>query len=99
MAKRKGCAAAQASEVEAIEDVAVVEKERPLRPAQCRAHMRREIAKQYRGIVRGVLEAAKKGSCPHVKLATELVERPARAQARRGKNVLDQLIEDLEGME
>ena len=68
----------------------------PLRPSQCRAYMRRELAREFRGIVEGFVDGAKKGSCQHVKLATELVGTPERQQ-RRGKSVVRKLIEEMEG--
>ena len=67
----------------------------PLRPSQCRAYMRRELAREFRGIVRGFVEGAKKGSCQHVKLATELVGTPERLR-RRGKGAVRELIEEFE---
>ena len=68
----------------------------PLRPSQCRAYMRRELAREFRGIVEGFVDGAKKGSCQHVKLATELVGTPERRQ-RRGKSTVRRLIEEMEG--
>lgn len=67
----------------------------PLRPSQCRAYMRRELAREFRGIVEGFVDGAKKGSCQHVKLATELVGAPARQQ-KRGKSVVQKLIDEME---
>ena len=67
----------------------------PLRPSQCRAYMRRELAREFRGIVQGFVDGAKKGSCQHVKLATELVGAPER-KPKRGKSVVQRLIDDLE---
>lgn len=67
----------------------------PLRPSQCRAYMRRELAREFREIVQGFVEGAKKGSCQHVKLATELVGTPERRR-RRGKGAVRALIEEFE---
>ena len=67
----------------------------PLRPAQCRAYMRRELAREFRGIVKGFVDGAKKGSCQHVKLATELVSAPERRQ-KRGKSVVRKLMDEIE---
>jgi hypothetical protein len=47
---------------------------RMMMPAGCRAYMRRTLAKEFPEIVKGFVEAAKAGSCPHVKLATELLK-------------------------
>lgn len=68
-------------------------KERPLKPGQCRAYMRRELAREFRGIVQGFVDGAKKGSCQHVKLATELVQPPKRN--RRPKSTVERLLEEL----
>lgn len=67
----------------------------PLRPSQCRAYMRRELAREFRGIVEGFVNGAKKGSCQHIKLATELVGTPER-KPRRGKSVIRELIDEME---
>lgn len=67
----------------------------PLRPSQCRAYMRRELAREFRGIVKGFVDGAKKGSCQHVKLATELVGAPER-KPKRGKSVIRELIDEME---
>lgn len=66
-----------------------------LRPSQCRAYMRRELAREFRGIVEGFVDGAKKGSCQHVKLATELVGTPERLP-KRTKSVVQTLIEEME---
>lgn len=71
--------------------------ERPLRPAQCRAYMRRELAREFRGIVQGFVDSAKKGSCQHVKLAAELVQAPVRVRPK--KSTVERLIEELERAE
>jgi hypothetical protein len=90
-AKCKAAGTAQRDSVTAGEETG----EAPLRPGQCRDYMRRELAKEFRGIVKGFVEGAKTGSCQHVKLATELVgtQRPAR---KKGKSSVRRLIEDFE---
>ncbi len=93
MAERVGAGHKRAAKVG---DEAAATAMMPLRPSQCRAYMRRELAREFRGIVDGFVKGAKKGSCQHVKLATELVAAPAR-QKRRGKGVVRELIEELEG--
>ena len=70
--------------------------ETPLRPAQCRAYMRRRLAREFRGIVDGFIKGAKRGSCQHVKLATELVAPPVRTRPKRTGTV-QRLLEELEG--
>lgn len=89
----KGSAVARLKAAESTESAA--SEERPLRPGQCREYMRRELAREFRGIVRGFVEGAKRGSCQHVKLATELVGTPKRAPKRR-KSSVRRLIEEME---
>lgn len=69
-------------------------KRRHLRPGECRSHMRRTLAKEFQGIVDGFVEAAKKGSCPHVKLATELLE-PIRKSSPRKKGPMETYVEKM----
>ena len=69
----------------------------PLRPAQCRAYMRKELAREFRGIVDGFVKGAKSGSCQHVKLATELLESKKRPDPMRsGRNTLKRLVRRME---
>ena len=56
---------------------------KPLRPGQCRAHMRKTLANEFREIVDGFVKQAKSGSCQHVKLATELLEPPRKTSGNR----------------
>ena len=72
--------------------------ETPLRPSQCRAYMRRELAREFRGIVRGFVKGAKTGSCQHVKLATALVGTPAQTR-NRGEQTIKRLIREMEKLE
>jgi len=65
-------------------------------PAGCRAYIRRRLAKEFPAIVDGFVEEAKKGSCPHVKLATELL-RPLRKGTPRRKSEATRLLDDLLG--
>jgi len=58
-------------------------KEKYMRPGECRSHMRRTLAREFEGIVEGFVAAAKKGSCPHVKLATELLKPMRKSPSRR----------------
>ncbi len=79
------------------ERVEPAETEPPLRPGQCRAHMRKVLAKEFRGIVAGFVEGAKSGSCQHVKLATELLETRRRAPSRpSGGKTIRRLIRRME---
>ena len=66
-----------------------------MRPSECRSHMRRTLAREFQGIVDGFVEAAKKGSCPHVKLATELLK-PIRKGPSRKKGTATRYWEQLE---
>ena len=58
----------------------VPEPEKPLRPAQCRAFMRKHLAGAFPKIVEGFVNQAETGSCMHVKLASELLESKRSAQ-------------------
>jgi hypothetical protein len=69
-------------------------EQRVMQPAGCRSYMRRRLASVFPEIVDGFVEAAKKGSCPHVKLATELLA-PTRKGASRKKDSVAQLLEEL----
>lgn len=73
--------------------------EPPLRPSQCRAYMRRTLAREFRAIVDGFIEEAKTGSCQHVKLATELmkpVTKKSTGSKDGGKGMVQELLERLE---
>jgi hypothetical protein len=65
-------------------EVVIEKKEKPMRPNQCRNYMRETLTKEFKGIVDGFVEAAKKGSCPHVKLATELLQSSRRPSRKKG---------------
>ncbi len=70
---------------------------KPLRPAQCRAYMRRALAKNFEGIVKGFIKGAESGSCPHVKLATELLEsKPRAVRPRSGRRTIERWIDEME---
>jgi hypothetical protein len=68
---------------------------RILRPAGCRSYMRKELAEEFPEIVDGFVEAAKTGSVPHVKLATELLK-PTRKATTRKKGSVAKLLEKLD---
>lgn len=82
-------------EVKVAGTEAVVKKARTPRPGECRGRMRRAVAKEFDEIVRGFIEAAKKGSCPHVKLATELVSQPGRRRTKR-ESSLEELLRKMD---
>ena len=71
-------------------------EKRLLAPAGCRAYMRKTLVKEFPAIVQGFVDAAKTGSCPHLKMVTELM-RPARqGKPRQPKGPAARLIERLE---
>ncbi len=70
---------------------------KPLRPGQCRAYMRQALAREFDGIVKGFVESAKSGSCPHVKLATELLEpRPRVKPEKSGRRTILRWVDEME---
>ena len=87
------------SETEQVGD-AVKKKVKYRRPSQCRNDMRRALTDNFEAIVKGFVDEAKKGSCPHVKLATELLK-PIQKQVSRKKGSVTRLLEklDLEQLE
>ncbi|MGA7156008.1 MAG: hypothetical protein WBY53_04135 [Acidobacteriaceae bacterium] len=86
---------AEDEELERAKEVVGQAKIKGLRPSECRAHMRRTLAREFQAIVDGFVEAAKKGSCPHVKLATELLK-PVRSAPSRKKGTATYLVEKYE---
>jgi hypothetical protein len=79
----------------AVTELGVTEK--PLKPHQCRNHLRKTVAAAFRDIVAGFVNEAKSGSCQHLKTATEVVESTKRVRkSARQKSVTAQLLEDLE---
>ena len=75
--------------------VAVSVKSKYERPGECRSHMRKTLAKEFEGIVEGFIRAAKKGSCSHMKLATELLK-PDRKEPSRKKGTATKYWEMLQ---
>ena len=64
-----------------------------MRPAQCRADMRRELAREFPEIVQGFVKSAKRGSCQHLKLATEFLDAKKKPEPMRsGRNTLKRLV-------
>ena len=82
-------------EFDRVKEVVGETKARYLRPGECRSHMRRTLAKEFQGIVDGFVEAAKKGGCPHVKLATELLK-PIRKNPSRKKGSVARFLERMD---
>ena len=85
----------QSKELDQVKDALGENKAKYMRPSECRSHMRRTLAREFQGIVDGFVEAAKKGSCPHVKLATELLK-PIRKGPSRKKGTATKYWEMLQ---
>lgn len=72
-------------------------QEKPLRPSQCRTHLRKTVAAAYRDIVAGFVDQAKGGSCQHLKMATEVVDSEKRAKGgSRAKGPATAMLAELE---
>jgi hypothetical protein len=85
----------QSKELDQVKDAVGGEKPKYMRPSECRSHLRRTLAREFQGIVDGFVEAAKKGSCPHIKLATELLK-PIRKGTSRKKGTATKYWEMLQ---
>jgi hypothetical protein len=66
-----------------VKEVVVKNKANYMRPSECRSHMRRTLSREFDAIVKGFVEAAKKGSCPHVKLAVEMMKPDRKGPSRK----------------
>jgi len=64
---------------------------KPLKPSQCAGHMRKRLAEEFPRIVNGFVKQVKRGSVPHVRLATELLQPPP---ARPKKTLAEKMLED-----
>jgi hypothetical protein len=81
----------------AVMGVEVEDAKKPLKPHQCRNHLRKTVAAAYRDIVAGFVKEATSGSCQHLKMATEVVESQKRVKkSLQPKGAAAQLLEDLE---
>ncbi len=85
----------RSKELDQVKEVLEAGKPKYMRPSECRSHMRRTLAKEFQGIVDGFVAAAKKGSCPHLKLATELLK-PIRTGPSRKKGTATKYWEMLQ---
>jgi hypothetical protein len=101
MGKRVGKMAK--AEVEVVEAGGVTggvtltkEERRLLAPAGCRAYMRKTLVKEFPKIVEGFVDKAKTGSCPHVKMVTELMKPVRQGTPRQKKGPAARFIERLE---
>ncbi len=68
----------------------------PLKPSQCRNHLRKAVAGAYRDIVEGFIKQAKAGGCQHLKMATEIVGPKQGGTMSRGKDPAVRYLEKLE---
>ncbi len=86
------------AKAEGTDEAVAAEKlaKRLMQPAGCRAYLRRRLAAEFEEIVDGFIKEAKKGSCPHVKLATEFL-RPTRKGTTRRKSAATKMLDDLLG--
>jgi len=78
-----------------VRETAREEKPKYLRPSECRTLMRRTLSKEFKGILDGFVAVAKEGSCPHLKLAVELLK-PDRKGPSRKKGTATKYLEMLE---
>jgi hypothetical protein len=85
----------RSEKLDQVKDMVGVGKAKYLRPSECRSFMRRTLAKEFQAIVDGFVEEAKKGSCQHVKLATELLK-PIRKGPTRKKGTATRYWEQLD---
>ena len=81
----------------AVKGLGVTCPKKPLKPHECRNHLRKTVAAAFRDIVAGFVEEAKSGGCQHLKMATEVVESKKRVRkSLRPKSVTEELLEELE---
>jgi hypothetical protein len=81
----------------AVMEVEVEDAKKPLKPHQCRNHLRKTVAAAYRDIVAGFVKEAMSGGCQHLKMATEVVESQKRVKrSLRPKSVTALLLEELD---
>ena len=93
--------AAGGNEVEAVAatkggSTPTSDERRLMVPGGCRTYMRKTLAKEFPEIVQGFVEAAKTGSCTHVKLVTELMRPIRQYKPRQKKGPARRFIEKLE---
>lgn len=78
---------------------------KPLTPARCRTHLRRELSREFENILKGFVEQAKTGSCQHLKLTTELLaiepgkKEKKEARSKRGPGPVTALLLKMQQME
>jgi hypothetical protein len=69
-------------------------QEKPLRPRQCHKYLQKTLAAEFKTILGGFIEEARKGGCAHMKLTVELLE-PAKDEGRYSKGSAQRLLEEL----
>ncbi len=70
------------------------QEQKPLRPKQCHKYVQKRVAEQFPAIVNGFIGEALKGSCPHMKLAMELLD-SAKVTTRPRKSSVHMLLDQL----
>jgi len=73
-------------------EVSQVKKKAP-RPAACKELMQKRLAESFEEIVEGFVKEAKKGSCAHVKLTSELLETASREKKAQKKGSAERMLE------
>jgi len=73
-------------------EVSKARKKAP-KPSACKGIMQKRLAESFEEIVDGFVEEAKKGSCAHVKLTTELLETASREKESRKKGSAERMLE------
>lgn len=68
--------------------------EKPPQPAQSVHYIRRKLAQHLPEILWGLIDGARQGSCPHVKLATDLLQ-PAQKPVKRKTSSLGRLLQQV----
>jgi hypothetical protein len=62
--------------------------------SECRRIFQKRLAKSIEAIAEGFVKAAEKGSCPHVKLANELLVSAIEDQASRRKGPAERMTDE-----
>jgi hypothetical protein len=74
---------ARQAQAQEEEEAIVSSRKPPTTAAGCRNYIRGELTEGFPQIVQGFVKAAKSGSVPHVKLATEILQTAAPKKPRR----------------
>ena len=68
-------------------------QKRALKPSACKRLIRKRLAESFEEIVEGFVKEAKKGSCAHVKLTSELLETASREKKAQKKGSAERMLE------